>query len=153
MHLTRQSQIAVAVLLACARAQGRYVHTYEASAGTGASRLYAAKIGHLLVRHRLAVSSRGRNGGIRLARPANEISLGAVLRLTQPELAGTPGHGALGAGAVTLASVIEAGWSGFVHLMDSFTIADLAAESAAKLACPVRHAPAPHHNGDAARQM
>lgn len=126
MQLTRQSRIAVAILVACARASDRYVHTDAAAAGTGASKDHAAKVAHLLLRSGFIKSARGRNGGIRLARPAHAISLGSVLRQTQPEFAVASAETEEDAGDA-LAAVLAAGWAGFVQLMDAFTIADLAA--------------------------
>jgi Rrf2 family nitric oxide-sensitive transcriptional repressor len=128
MQLTRQSHIAIGILVACARASDRYMHTDEAAIGTGATRSHAAKVAHLLLRAGFVRSARGRKGGIRLARPADAISLGAILRRTQPEFidasAGRAGKGGSGA----LDAVIAAGWSGFVQLMDGFSIADLVEE-------------------------
>jgi Rrf2 family protein len=129
MQLTRQSEIAVAMLVSCARTDGEYVHTHDAAAGTGASKEHAAKVAHLLLRAGLVLSARGRNGGIRLARPAERITVGAVLRSTQPEFAGAEPRENAGS-AATLSSIVEAGWRGFVDLMDGFSIADLAAERA-----------------------
>jgi Rrf2 family nitric oxide-sensitive transcriptional repressor len=133
MQLTRQSQIAVGILAACARAPNRYVHTHEASGGTGASKEHAAKIAHLLRRAGFVVAARGRHGGIKLARPAEAISLGAVLRHTEPELCNSarrdePVEEEIANAA--LAKIVEAGWTGFVELMDRFSIADLVAQRA-----------------------
>jgi Rrf2 family protein len=129
MQLTRQSEIAIAMLVSCARADGNYVHTHHAAADTGASKEHAAKIAHLLLRSGLVLSARGRNGGIRLALPAERISVGAVLRSTQPEFVGPAPRETRGT-AAALSSIVEVGWRGFVDLMDGFSIADLVAERA-----------------------
>lgn len=135
MLLTRQAQIAVAILVACARQDGRYVQTYEAAADTGASREHAAKVAHLLRNSGFVTSARGRFGGIKLARPASTISLGSVLRHMQPKL--TPSSNRLCSPALTtLDTVVETGWMSFVALMDRFSIADLAAgRSPQRAAC------------------
>lgn len=130
MQLTRQSEIAISMLIACARAPGRYVHTNQAAAETGASKEHAAKVAHLLLRAGLVASARGRNGGIRLVRPPELISVGSVLRSTQPQLCEVSRRDAQASGAATLTSIFEEAWRGFVDLMDGFSIADLAAERA-----------------------
>lgn len=135
MLLTRQAQIAVAILVACARHDGRYVQTHEAAADTGATKEHAAKVAHLLRNAGFLTSARGRFGGIKLSRPANAISLGSVLRQMQPKL--TPNSSRHCSPALTtLDTVVETGWMNFVRLMDRFSIADLAAgRSPQRAAC------------------
>jgi Rrf2 family transcriptional regulator, nitric oxide-sensitive transcriptional repressor len=125
MLLTRQAQIAVAILVACARGGDRYVQTHEAAAESGASREHASKVAHLLRNAGFVTATRGRSGGIKLARAASAITLGAVLRHMQPSLTQrSPQH----AGDLAmLDTVVETGWMSFVLLMDRFTIADLLA--------------------------
>lgn len=138
MQLTRQSEIAIGMLVSCAREPGRYLHTNQAAVGTGASKEYAAKVAHLLLRAGFVVSARGRNGGIRLVQSAERVSVGAVLRAMQPELCLVSRRGGQENGRetgqengmATLTSIFEAGWRGFVDLMDGFSIADLLAERA-----------------------
>jgi Rrf2 family nitric oxide-sensitive transcriptional repressor len=129
MLLTRQSQIAIDLLIACARAQGRYVHTYDAAAGSGASRDHAAKIAYMMRRAGFIKSARGRSGGITLARPARSISIGEVLSHTQPEVGAFERREAAdGSSSVVLSTVVGVAWSGFLELMNRFTIDDLIAD-------------------------
>lgn len=131
MLLTRQSQIAINLLVTCAHAEGRYVHTHDAASGTGASKEHAAKVAHILRRAGFVKSVRGRRGGIALARPARCISIGEVLRHTQPDIGRRDRREAmLGPSGAVLVGVIEAGWTNFVDLMNRFTIADLIADHA-----------------------
>ncbi len=137
MRLTRQSEIAFAILTACARRPGEYVHTSIAAIEARASRLHTAKIVHLLVHAGLLVTARGRAGGIALARPAGSISLAAVLRHTQPDLVETdmPVRRKQAEHA-PLSIVIHAARGAFLTLMDRFTVADLVAKPAVdRLAC------------------
>lgn len=131
MLLTRQSRIAINLLVACARANGRYVHTYDAATGTGASKEHAAKVAHLMRCAGLIKSARGRNGGITLARPAHAISIGDVLRHTQPEMStfeqSQPDDDPSSA---AFSAIVEVAWSGFHELMGRFTIEDLVTERA-----------------------
>jgi len=128
MQLTRQSKIAISILVACARSPEQHLRTWDAAAQTGASREHAAKVAHLLRRAGFVRSARGRHGGIGLARPAHRISLGEVLRHTQPEMSSQDTE-FLSEGTGMLGSIVEAGWTNFVQLMDRFTIADLIADS------------------------
>lgn len=137
MRLTRQSEIAIAILTACARCPGEHVHTSVAAIEAGASRLHTAKIVHVLVHARLLTTVRGRRGGLALSLPAGSISLGAVLRHTQPEIVdtGAPVHRGRNV-REPLDIVVHAARGTFVRLMDRFTIADLVAErTVARLAC------------------
>ena len=128
MRLTRQSEIAVAVLVACARRPEGYVQTSEAAVEAGASRLHTAKIVHVLVHAGLLKTVRGRRGGLTLALPAGSVSLGAVLRHTQPEIVETGAPVQRGRNArVPLDVVVHAARGTFATLMDRFTIADLVA--------------------------
>jgi Rrf2 family transcriptional regulator, nitric oxide-sensitive transcriptional repressor len=68
---------------------------------------------------------RGRNGGIRLARPAKDINLGSVLRHTEGlnaliECAGCPVSPACG-----LPPVLAEASAAFAAVFDKYTVADL----------------------------
>ncbi len=68
---------------------------------------------------------RGRNGGIRLARAANEINLGALLRHTE-ELSGLIDcRGCRIAPACSLPSVLSEATAAFAAVFDKYTLADL----------------------------
>lgn len=50
----------------------------------GVSRNHLVKVVHNLAKHGLIRSTRGKGGGIQLGRPAEEINLGEVVRITEP---------------------------------------------------------------------
>lgn len=136
MRLTRQSEIAIAILSACAQRPNGYVHTQKAAIAAGATRQHTAKIVHGLVHAGLLRTTRGRGGGIGLALPAEEITLRTILWHTQPELAQTVEPSRSRTTSEHLDIIIHAAQGAFVALMDRFTVADLIAERSIRgLAC------------------
>lgn len=125
MLLTRQAQIAVAILVTCARAGDRYVQNAEAAVDADATNGHTAKVAHLLRCGGFITTARGPRGGIKLSLPPKAISVGAVLRHMQPNMAQTSRRRPKA--RTTLDTVVETGWQSFVQVMDRFTIADLVA--------------------------
>ena len=83
MRLTRQTNYAVRILMYCASNPGRLSRIPEIAASYSVSELFLFKILQPLVEAKLVETVRGRNGGVRLARPAAEISLFDVVRVTE----------------------------------------------------------------------
>ena len=82
MRLTRQTNYAIRLLMYCAANDGRLSRVSEVAAAYSVSELFLFKILQPLVENKLAETVRGRNGGVRLARPASEITLFDVVRVT-----------------------------------------------------------------------
>lgn len=124
MRLNRQSDIAIGILTACARAPGRTIRTAEAAERADASKDSAAQIILLLAREGFLTTTRGRQGGIALAVPAREILLGDVLRRIQPDLVqnACPENG----GGSPLNQIVGAAEATFFAFLDRFSVADLA---------------------------
>ena len=87
MRLTRQTNYAVRILMYCAANDGRLSRIPEIAAAYGVSELFLFKILQPLVEHGLVETVRGRNGGVRLAKPAAAISLFDVVRVTEDNFA------------------------------------------------------------------
>jgi Rrf2 family nitric oxide-sensitive transcriptional repressor len=73
---------------------------------------------------------RGRHGGLRLAKPAEEIGLGDIVRLTEPDMALVPCFkpGDMSCAIVKccrLKGVLAKAQSAFVDVIDGYTLADL----------------------------
>lgn len=88
------------------------------------------------VAHQLGVAGeietvRGRNGGLRLKKPAEKINLGAVVRRTEPDLALVPCFDAASACVIGEACVLQhalrAALAAFLAVLDQTTLADLVA--------------------------
>lgn len=87
MRLTRFTDFALRLLIFVAANPGRRVTIAEAAKSYGISRNHLMKVAQKLAQTRLLAPSRGRTGGLALARPATDISLGDVLRATEPDFA------------------------------------------------------------------
>lgn len=129
MRLTRQSEIAIGILAACAERPAETIQTQRVADIALTTRDHAAHIVGLLVKRGYLGTIRGRNGGLRLAIVPERIVLGEVLRLTQPELADLADHPEQVAhsGNPIFNTILQAAFASFVALMDRFTVADLVA--------------------------
>ncbi|MCY1666330.1 RrF2 family transcriptional regulator [Rhizobium sp. SL86] len=135
MRLTRQSEIAIAILTACAQAAGKTVRTMDVAEAAKATKDHAAQIVTDLVQQGLLKAMRGRQGGITLARPPEEILLGDVLRRMQPDLVRhtEARNSAEPPGANTaFTAIVGAAEATFFTFMDRFSIADLVSEIASR---------------------
>lgn len=86
MQLTLFSDYSLRVLLYLSTHHERRVPLPEISAAYGVSQHHLVKVVQRLVDERLVESVRGRGGGLRLGRPARDINVAAVVRLTEPNL-------------------------------------------------------------------
>ena len=87
MRLTRQTNYAIRILMYCAANDGRLSRVPEIAASYSLSELFLFKILQPLVENGLIETVRGRNGGIRLAKPASEITLFDAVRVTEDNFA------------------------------------------------------------------
>ena len=129
MRLNKSTSQAIRILVECARADGAYVKVADISERLDITLQNVFKIVHLLSRAELVSALRGRNGGVRLTRPAAAIRVGDVVRAME-----TMGHDAESeAGEAgdrrTVADVhkvIDKALDAFVAILDQHTLADLA---------------------------
>jgi Rrf2 family iron-responsive transcriptional regulator len=87
MRLTKQTNYAVRMLMYCAANDGSLSRIPEIARAYGVSELFLFKILQPLTRAGLVETVRGRNGGVRLAKPATDISLFDVVRVTEDSFA------------------------------------------------------------------
>jgi len=87
MRLTRQTNYAMRILMYCAANDGRLSRIPEIASAYSVSELFLFKILQPLVEAKLVETVRGRNGGVRLGRPADQISLFDVVRVTEESFA------------------------------------------------------------------
>lgn len=129
MRLTTFSDYALRVLLYAASAGDRLV-TIEETAGTyRISRAHLMKVVNILTRTGYLRSVRGRAGGFALARPPEEIRLGAVVRATEPDFAlaecfGGGSQCVIG-GCCRVPQVLNEALRAFIAALDRYTLADV----------------------------
>ncbi len=87
MRLTRQTNYAIRIMMYCAANEGRLSRIPEIAAAYSVSELFLFKILQPLVENGLVETVRGRNGGVRLGKPAVEINLFDVIRVTEENFA------------------------------------------------------------------
>lgn len=125
MRLTRFTDYALRVLLYLGARPDRLCSIAEIAAAYEISQNHLMKVVSDLGQAGLVASTRGRAGGIRLARPAAEINVGSVVRRTE---AGTDlvdcGHCVI-APACGLTGVLAEALSAFLAVLDRYTLADL----------------------------
>lgn len=80
MRLTTRTNLAMRTLMFCAVNPGRIVRKSEVAAACNASENHLAQVIHLLAQKNFLHTVRGRAGGLMLAHPPQEISVGAVFR-------------------------------------------------------------------------
>lgn len=80
MRLTLRTNLAMRTLMFCAVNSDRTVRKAEVARMCNASENHLAHVIVVLAQLGLIQTTRGRNGGLRLARPASEIDVGDVIR-------------------------------------------------------------------------
>lgn len=87
MRLTKQTNYAVRMLMYCAANQGHLSRIPEIARAYGVSELFLFKILQPLTRAGLVETVRGRNGGVKLGRAADRITLFDVVKVTEDSFA------------------------------------------------------------------
>ena len=85
MRLTDYTDYALRLLMHLGVNPGKIITVREIAAIHGISHNHLTKIAHQLGVVGILNTLRGRAGGIQLARPAEQIMLGSVIRMTEPD--------------------------------------------------------------------
>ena len=126
MRLTRHTDYALRILLQAATQPGERLSIAVVAEAQGIARNHAMKLVNELANAGLLATTRGRGGGFTLGRAAETITVGEVVRLTEPELqpadcpncALRPGCG--------LIPVLGGAARAFLAELDQHTLADAA---------------------------
>lgn len=86
MQLTQHTDFGLRLLIVLARSAGSPMPLTGFATAHKLSYNHVAKVAQALGQAGFIVSHRGRSGGVTLARPADEISLGDVVRALEPNL-------------------------------------------------------------------
>ncbi|GAB1582150.1 iron-responsive transcriptional regulator RirA [Phyllobacterium phragmitis] len=87
MRLTRQTNYAIRMLMYCAANEGSLSRVPDIARAYSVSELFLFKILQPLVENGLVETVRGRNGGVRLGKPASAITIFDVVRVTEENFA------------------------------------------------------------------
>ena len=134
MRLTRQSNYAIRTLVYCAVNAPDLSRIADIARAHSISELFLFKLIKPLVENGLLQTVRGRKGGIRLGRPAADITLLDTIKLTEENFAmaecfdgGTDVSCPL-ADNCDLNGALREALGAFFEVLDSYTIADLASK-------------------------
>lgn len=136
MKLTHYSDLGLRLLMYLALRQGGPTTIQEASERFAVSKNHLVKVSHQLTKSGLIASARGRNGGIRLARAAREITVEQALRATEDhfdlvECFDAGANRCAIAGSCRLGGVLDAALQAFFGVLRQTTLADLVENGAA----------------------
>lgn len=135
MRLTQQTSYSVQTLMYCAVNESGPSRIRDIARAYRISELHLFKIMRVLVDHRLIDTLRGRNGGIRLARPPEQITLGEVVRAAEGSLQlneclSHEGHQCPIGASCGFGPALHDALIAFFEVLDRHTIADMVARPA-----------------------
>jgi len=130
MRLTTYTDFSLRLLLHLAVQGDRLSTIPEVAEHYGISRHHLVKVAHQLGVKGYIATSRGKNGGLRLGRPAEQIRVGDVVRSMEPDMAVVPCLTTDGplcriAPSCRLKTVMERGREAFLAELDAVTLAEL----------------------------
>ena len=125
MKLTRYTDYALRVLLHLAARPERLSSIGEIARTYRISQNHLMKVVHDLRKADFVEAVRGRSGGIRLARPPEQINVGDVVRHTEDGFDLVDCGSCVLAPACRLTGVLGEALTAFMRTLDSYTVADL----------------------------
>jgi Rrf2 family nitric oxide-sensitive transcriptional repressor len=138
MQLSLHSDFALRVLMRLALESERLVTIEEIAAGYGISKAHLTKVVQALAQHGYVETVRGRNGGIRLARPARLLRIGRIVADAEKSMAlvecfDPDTNTCPITQACRLQGVLREALDAFLSALDRYTIADLVDRRSASL--------------------
>lgn len=128
MRLTRYTDYAMRVLMYLGVQPDKVCSIAEIARAYGISHNHLTKVAHDLGRAGYVEGVRGRTGGIRLARAADRINVGAVVRQTEHGFDLADCGSCIIAPACGLTGVLDEALAAFLAVLDRYTLADLLAK-------------------------
>jgi Rrf2 family nitric oxide-sensitive transcriptional repressor len=136
MKLTQYSDLGLRLMMYLALRKGESVTIQEVSDRFGVSKNHMVKISHQLTQSGLIESTRGRNGGVRLSRPPESISVKEALHATEDNFDLVECFNALQNRCVIsdvcrLSGVLDTALTAFFDVLRDISLADLVKNSRA----------------------
>jgi len=130
MRMTFYSDYSLRLLMYVATKNGELVTIQNVADAYGISKAHLMKVAHQLGVHGFLETVRGRNGGLRLARPADQIRLGDVLRATEDdfdlvECFNAKTDTCVISGPCRLKGILGRALKAYLAVLDEYTLADL----------------------------
>ncbi|WP_193178521.1 RrF2 family transcriptional regulator [Oricola nitratireducens] len=129
MRLTTFSDYALRVLMYAAAEAPRLITIDETAAIYNISRAHLMKVVNLLTKAGYLRGVRGRSGGFTLAKQPEDINLGRVIRVTEPDFAlvecFSPGNECVLSNCCRLPGLLNDALGAFVAVFDQHTLADI----------------------------
>ena len=125
MKLTRYTDYSLRVLLHLAAHPDRLCSIAEISRAYRISENHLMKVVHDLGKGGFIATTRGRGGGLRLGRPADAITIGAVVRYTEDGLVLVDCVPCVIAPACSLTGLLDDAMGAFLAVLDRATLADM----------------------------
>ncbi|RTZ40676.1 Rrf2 family transcriptional regulator [Candidimonas sp. SYP-B2681] len=143
MRLTTMTDYAMRLLMYVGQHPDRLCTISEIAAAYRISEPHLMKITHRLAQKGWIETLRGKNGGMRLGKPPEDICLGAVVRDTENDLAlvecFTTGHSCTLGGQCALTAIIDGALQQFLQHLDRYTLADILPQSSQNDGKPPTH--------------
>ena len=125
MHLTRYTDYSMRMLLCLGAQPDRVCSIAEIARAYDISQNHLMKVAHDLGKAGYVEALRGRSGGLRLARPADKINVGQVVRQTEQGFELADCGSCVIAPACGLSGVLNEALAAFMAVLDRYTLADL----------------------------
>lgn len=125
MRLTLHTDYALRVMIFLTQHPDRLCSISEIARAYGISQNHLMKVAHALVKAEFVASVRGRNGGLRLARPAQDISVGVVVRQMEDGFDLVDCSVCVVARGCGLRGLLGKATGAFLAVLDSCSLADL----------------------------
>jgi Rrf2 family nitric oxide-sensitive transcriptional repressor len=129
MRLTSYTDYSLRTMMYLAVKPERLATIADISTAYGISDNHLMKIVHQLGQAGFVDTVRGRRGGLRLARPADQINLGAIVRTMEPDMeiapCFVPENSCVIAPCCGLQHVLREALDAFLAVLDRYTLADL----------------------------
>lgn len=131
MRLTRYTDYSLRILIHLALYEDRICSIGEIARTYDISHNHLMKVANALARAGIIETTRGRSGGMRLARPPEKISVGEVVRQTEEGFELAECSGCSLSPACGLTGVFAEGTAAMLKVFDAYSVADLLQDKAA----------------------